>query len=135
MNSKALTSTALLLVGFTAGLLVSRLPRANAGDEPAAPDLSHRTFSVSIDEVRQNIVFGERFSGHYTKTVTMSDGSQRCIELTPMVHKGMQVVELRDGRHVSYMGLNGTHTNGTLMVQILDDFTQHQLAKAEGWPF
>jgi hypothetical protein len=136
MPSIPVTSAALLLIGFGAGLLVSRIPRALAESESSsASDLAHRRFMVSINEVRQNVVAGDRFSGHYTKTVTMSDGTTRCIELTPMVHNGMQVVELRDGGHHSYMGLNGTTTDGTLMVQIWDELTQRQLAKAEGWPF
>jgi hypothetical protein len=132
---RAIEATAFLLVGLAAGLLVSRFPRANAESEPETPDISHRVFSVAIDEVRQNFVFGDQFSGHYTKTVTLSDGSMRSIELTPMIHDGVQVVELRDGGHHSYMGLNGTHTNGTLMVQIRDWLTQRQQLKAEGWPF
>jgi hypothetical protein len=48
---------------------------------------------------------------------SMSDGSTRRIKLTPMIHNDRQVVEL-DGGHISYMGLNGTTTNGTLMVQL-----------------
>jgi ATP-dependent Clp protease adapter protein ClpS len=35
-----------------------------------------------------------------------------------MIHDGMQVVELNDNGHISYMGLNGTTTNGDLMVQL-----------------
>jgi ATP-dependent Clp protease adaptor protein ClpS len=35
-----------------------------------------------------------------------------------MIHNGAQVVELNDSGHISYMGLNGTTTNGELMVQL-----------------
>jgi dienelactone hydrolase len=54
---KGIAATGILLVGFAVGLLVSRFPRANAAGESATPDLSHRIFSVGIDEVRQNFVF------------------------------------------------------------------------------
>jgi hypothetical protein len=127
-------SIGLLLAGFTAGLLVSRLPHAAAASDSVATDLSKKEFIVSIDEIRQNLVFGERFVGHYEKTVTLSDGTLRRIELTPMVHRGMQVVEFKDNRGVHYMGLDGTTTDGTLMVQIRDVDTMRALATAEGWP-
>ena len=75
-------------------------------------------FIVCLDEIRQNFVFGERFVGSHTKTVTMSDGSMRTIKLTPTIHEGRPVVELNDTGHISYMGLNGTTRNGNLMVQL-----------------
>lgn len=50
----------------------------------------------------------------------MSDGSTRKIKLTPMIHDGIEVVELNDSGHISYMGLYGTTTNGTLMVKLRD---------------
>jgi ATP-dependent Clp protease adapter protein ClpS len=37
-----------------------------------------------------------------------------------MIRDGMHVVELNDTGHISYMGLNGTTTNGKLMVQLRD---------------
>jgi hypothetical protein len=37
-----------------------------------------------------------------------------------MIHNGMPIVEFKDTGHLSYMGLNGTTANGTLMVQIRD---------------
>lgn len=74
------------------------------------------------------------FSGSYTQTITMSDGKQRQIELTPMLHKGMQVVRLQDSGHTSYMGLNGTTLNGTLLVQLRDMDAVKASLKAEGWP-
>ena len=73
---------------------------------------------VCIDEIRQNFVFGDCFVGSYTKTLTMSDGSTRTIKLTPMIHNDSEVVELNDSGHISYMGLNGTTTNETLMVRL-----------------
>jgi hypothetical protein len=79
-----------------------------------------KEFIVCLDEIQQNFVFGDQFVGSYTKTVTMSNGSTRTIKLTPMIHDGRPVVELNDTGHISYMGLNGTTTNGNLMVQLRD---------------
>jgi hypothetical protein len=81
---------------------------------------SNKTFVVSIDEIKQNFVLGDVFSGSYTKSVTMSDGSVREIALRPVMKDGQLVVELTDGRHVSYMGPNGTTTNGKLMINITE---------------
>jgi hypothetical protein len=81
---------------------------------------SNKTFVVSIDEIRQNFVFGDTFSGSYTKSVTLSDGSVREIALRPMMKNGRLVVELKDGTHVSYMGPNGTTTNGKLMINLTE---------------
>ena len=135
MNGTSIKSTGLLLGGFAVGLLVSRLPHAAAASDSVATDLSKKEFLVSIDEIRQNFVLGEPFVGHYYKTVTLSDGTVRRIELTPMVHKGMQVVEFKDGNYVDYTGLNGTDTHGTLMVQLRDVAALQAQLKAEGWPF
>ncbi len=46
-------------------------------------DLSKKRFVVCIDEIQQNFVFGDEFSGRYAKTVTLSNGTTRTIELTP----------------------------------------------------
>jgi ATP-dependent Clp protease adapter protein ClpS len=86
----------------------------------ADPDPSRRRFVVCIDEIKQNFVFGATFEGRYATTVTLSDGTTRTIELTPMMHAGRVVVELKDTGGCTYMGLNGTTTNGKLMVQIRD---------------
>jgi hypothetical protein len=43
-------------------------------------DLAKKRFIVCIDEIQQNSVFGEQFTGRYTRTVTFSDGSVRTIE-------------------------------------------------------
>ena len=47
---------------------------------------------------------------------------------------GKPVVEFKDTGFVSYMGLNGTTTNGTLMVQIRDVDSHEAQLRAEGWP-
>jgi hypothetical protein len=64
--------------------------------------------------------------------LTMSDGGKRHIELTPMVHNGMQVVELKDNGSHTYMGLNGTTTNCKLMIQVRDVATTNKELEAEG---
>lgn len=119
---------------FVGGLAVANLPAAMAAAE-AAPDLSKRQFTVSIDEVKQNVVFGEKFSGSFSKTLTMSDGSKRDVTLTPMVRNGMQVVELKDTGGLTYMSLNGTTTNGALMVQVRDEEASKATLRAQGWKF
>lgn len=83
-------------------------------------DLSKKRFIICIDEIQQNFVFGAEFEGRYTTTVTLSDGTTRVIELTPMTRGGRPVVELKDTGGCTYMGLNGTTTNGKLMIQIRD---------------
>jgi hypothetical protein len=37
-----------------------------------------------------------------------------------MMKNGRLVVELKDGTHVSYMGPNGTTTNGKLMINLTE---------------
>jgi ATP-dependent Clp protease adapter protein ClpS len=87
---------------------------------PEHTDLTRKRFSVCIVEVQQEFAFGEMFAGRYTKTLTLSDGSTRTIELTPMTHNGIPVVEFKDSGGLTYMGLNGTTLNGRLMVQLCD---------------
>jgi hypothetical protein len=124
------------LVAFFAGIAVANLPGAIASSESGAVDLSKRTFIVSIDEIRQNFVFGDKFEGSYSRTVTMSDGSKRTIKLTPMIHNGKHVVEFGgDSGGVTYMGLNGTTTNGRLMVQVRDLAEAQRQMKEQGWQF
>lgn len=134
MKRNVLMGTMLVAVGFGFGVLASHFPVALASAAPEAAGLSHKKFVVSIDEIQQNFVFGQEFSGQYSKTVTLSDGSKRHIQLIPMLHNGMQVVELKDNGGHTYMGLNGTTTNGTLMVQVRDVATMQRQLKAEGWP-
>lgn len=118
-------------LAFAAGVAASNLPVAMASGEPA-PDLAKRSFTVFIDEVKQNLVFGDQFTGSYTRHITLSDGSKREITLTPMVHNGMQVVELKDTGGLTYMSLNGTTTNGKLMVQVKDSTSLQAALKAQG---
>lgn len=114
----------LLAIGFTAGAIVSLAGYSWATSPARSIQASDRSYSVSIDEVRQNFVFGEQVSGVYVKVVRMSDGSVRKIQLRPVVKDGEELVELtdtsKDGRQLSYMGPNGTTTNGTLMVSVRD---------------
>jgi hypothetical protein len=79
-----------------------------------------RTFAVSIDEIKQSLVFGDTFSSRYTKAITMSDGSVREITLRPVMRDGQLVVEVNDGGHVSYMGPSGTTVHGSLMINLTD---------------
>ena len=87
-------------------------------------DLSKKRFVVSIYEIRQEIVFADEFAGRYSKTVSLSDGSTRTVELTPMMRDGSLVMEIEDTGHRTYMGMipvrSGAQTNGDLMVRILD---------------
>jgi ATP-dependent Clp protease adapter protein ClpS len=86
-------------------------------------DLSKKRFIVSIYEVQQEIVFAEEFSGQYTKSVTLSDGTTRTIELTPMMREGRQVVEFKDTGGRTYIGTvrapTGSAINGKLMVRVI----------------
>lgn len=112
-------------LGFTAGVIVSLAGYSWATSPARSIETSDRSYSVSIDEVKQNFVFGDRISGVYVKVVRMSDGSVRKIKLRPVVKDGEELVELTDisknGPHLSYMGPNGTTTNGTLMVSVRDE--------------
>lgn len=127
-----------VLAGFAAGFVASNLPPAIAASNTAPEELSSKAFDVAIFEVKQKLTpgkfLGTEFSGSYTQTITMSDGKQRQIELTPMLHKGMQVVRLQDSGPTTYMGLNGTTLNGTLLVQLRDKEAIKASLKAEGWP-
>jgi hypothetical protein len=85
-----------------------------------------KEFVVFINEVSQSFVFGDSFVDSYSKTVTMSDGRTRTIRLTPMIRNERPVVELNDTGHISYMGLEGTTTNGKLMVQLHEVPEEHR---------
>lgn len=134
MKRSAITGSLLLVAGIGIGIGISHFPVASAAPQPGPVPLSQQKFLVSLDEVNQNFVFGREFSGQYSTTVTLSDGSKRHIQLTPMMHHGMQVVELKDNRGHTYMTLNGTTTNGKLMVQVRDLATMKKQLEAEGWP-
>jgi hypothetical protein len=134
MKSNNARVTAALFLGFAGGLFAANFSLATASSASTTSDLAKREFMVFLDETKQNFVFGDRFSGHYKRTVTMSDGSTRTIELTPMVHNSMQVVELKDGGHLSYMGLNGTMTSENLLVRLVDVRELKRQLKEQGWP-
>ncbi len=90
----------------------------------ATIDPSKKRFVVSIYEIHQEIVFADEFSGQYVKTVTLSDGTTRSVELTPTVRHGSAGMEFNDTGYRTYMGMlpvrNGSHTNGNLMVRVFD---------------
>ena len=67
------------------------------------------------------------------KTFTLSDGSRREIELTPMVHDGKQVVQRKDSGGLTWMSLDGATTNGTLMIRVSDDTAAHDALRRQGW--
>ena len=125
----------LLAVGFGLGTLAGNFPIAVADGIGTRMGPSQKHFVVSIDEIRKNFVFADEFHGRYDKTLTLSDGSARHITLTPMLHDGKQVVALDDNGNRTYMGWNGTTTNGTLMVQVSDIDAQLAAARAAGFDF
>jgi len=133
MNERRAGIAVVFLMGVAVGVGVAHFSAASAATETASPDLGKRLFQVFIDEVKDNLVFGEQFTGHYSKTLTLSNGKQRTVELTPVIHDGMQVVELKDTGFRSYMSLNGTTTNRDLMVQIVDADERHRELKEQGW--
>jgi ATP-dependent Clp protease adapter protein ClpS len=97
-------------------------------------DLSKKCFIVCIDEIQQNFVSGEEFAGCYSRTLTLSDGTKRTIELTATMRAGEPYVELRDSGHVSYMSFNGTTTNGNLMIAIRDlDAMESEAQRRPRW--
>ena len=86
-------------------------------------DPAKKQFVVFIDEIQQNLADGDQFSDGYTKTVTLSDGSVRTVELTPMMRHGKWVVELKDTGGRSYIGLDHAVSimiNGKLQVKVFD---------------
>ena len=133
MSFSKLRVAALLGVGFVAGAATAHLPTALARSTGPGEDLSKQKFWVSINEVKQNFVFGDEFTGVYEKEVVLSDGKTRSITLTPMLHEGKQVVELRDTGGRTYMGLNGTTTNGKLMVQLVEVDGAREALRSQGW--
>jgi ATP-dependent Clp protease adapter protein ClpS len=85
---------------------------------------SGKRFCVFINEIAQQLVWADPFEGRYSKTVTLSDGTMRTVELIPVERNSEQMVEFKDGGHHSYMGLTPVRTsttiNGNLMVQVVD---------------
>lgn len=133
MNLSTLKAALLIATGFAAGLLAANLPKAVASTSPSEPDMSKKEFMVSINEIKQNFVFAERFTGIYERELTMSNGKTRKIQLVPTIHDGKQLVLFKDNSHYSYMGLNGTTTNGTLMVQLRDVAQMKKQLGEQGW--
>ena len=110
---------------FCAGVAVATIGNSFAAvTAEKLPDYTGASYIVSIDEVKQNFAFGEPMRDSFTKTVKMSDGTERTVELRPVLHNGKTVIELKDGKGLSYMGIGGTTTNGTLMVSV------HKIPKA-----
>jgi len=98
---------------------MARIQQVKKAQSPGAEEaLRVKRFLVSIDEVSNKFVFAEPFEGNFQKTLTMSDGSKRTVQLTPLIHKNKQLIALADNGKTTYMGMNGTTTNGNLMVQI-----------------
>jgi hypothetical protein len=113
------------LTAFCAGAVAMSVGTSFAAAPVAPTNASDATYSVSIDEIKQNFVFGDEMHGTYTKTVKMSDGEIRKIELRPTVKDGEPVIEFFDTSATrsghTYMGIGGTTTNGKLMVSVQPD--------------
>ena len=133
MKTVLLNRSMLVLFGFVGGVITTNFQFVSASTKQDDVDLKDKKFMVSIYEVQRNLVFDEIFTGSYSKTVILSDGSKRTINLTPLVHDGIQVVKFEDTGGITYMGLNGTTTNGKLMVQLYDVKKMQQTLKEEGW--
>jgi ATP-dependent Clp protease adapter protein ClpS len=114
---------------------------------PEHSDLSGKRLCVFINEIAQQLVWADPFEGRYSKTVTLSDGTTRTVELIPVERHGEKMVEFKDGGHHSYMGLvpvrTSTTINGNLMVQIVDvsdleaareDWRRHQSSQSPVLP-
>jgi hypothetical protein len=56
----------------------------------------------------------------------------RNIELKPMVYYGVEVVRFKDTGGMTTMSLDGTTTNGTFMVKVLDLATLRSVRRAQG---
>lgn len=118
-------------IAFVAGALVSLL--STAGASQATSGLEGKIFSVTINEIVNTHVKYDEFSGTYRKTLVTSDGKTRVIELTPVVHKGAQLIRVRDNSSYTYMPLSGTVTNGKIFIQTNDVASHEARLKAEGW--
>ena len=110
---------------FCAGVAVATIGNSFAAvTAEQLPDFTGASYIVSIDEVKQNFAFGEPMRDAFIKTVKMSDGSERTVELRPVLRNGETVIEFKDGSGMTYMGIGGTTTNGKLMVSV------HEIPKA-----
>ena len=133
MNPSILKILLILATGVFLGFIAANQLQAVASNQSDKVDFSEKRFLVSVHEIQQKFVFGEEFSGSYTNTFELSDGSVRTIELTPMLHDGRQVVEFKDTGGRTYMGFNGTTTNGKLMVQLRDIEAMYAELKKQGF--
>lgn len=120
------------VVAFAGGLAVANLPDAAATASPRQ-DLSTRRFTVVVDEVRKTLVAGDEFSGTYSRTVRLADGTRRLIDLTPVMRDGTQVIRVTDSGRVAYMPINGTLSNGRLVVQVQDTLAFRAMRRTQDW--
>lgn len=122
----AISSRSFLLAtaAFVAGAAAATAGFVFASPGNAAINPSGRSYTVSVDEIRSNLVPAQTFSGEFTRKVTLSDGSVREISLRPVRKNGQELVELTDtsthGVHRSYMGPFATAVDGNLMVNVKD---------------
>ena len=84
------------------------------------PNPAKTRFLVSVYEIKKNVVFGQSFSDHYTKRVTMADGSQRTIDITAENKDGKPAIKLDDSGRVEWLDPNGTAIDGKLTVLVGD---------------
>jgi hypothetical protein len=75
-------------------------------------DPSKKRFMVSIYEIQQQIVFADEFSDRYAKSVMLSDGTTRTVELKSVMCDGRPAVEFNDTGHRKYMELLPIRNNG-----------------------
>lgn len=87
-------------------------------------DLSKKRYAVTVYEVRQRVVQGEEFIGQYSRTVMLSDGTQRTIKLQPVVRNEEPLLEINTGGATTFSGIiplrSAAATHGTLMVHVVD---------------
>jgi hypothetical protein len=114
----------LVAAGFIAGAGAFTAVSVFALPDGTSAMPSDHTYQVSLDEIRSNLFPAKVFSGEFTRKVTLSDGSVREITLRPVKRDGQELVELFDksgsGVFHSYMGPNGTTTDGNLMINVKD---------------
>lgn len=110
--------------GFVAGAATLSAGFVIASPVGSVTEPSDQTYLVSIDEIRSNFVEGQVLSHEFTRKITLSDGASHQITLRPVRRNGEELVELIDtterGSSHSFMGPNGTTTNGPLMINVKD---------------
>ncbi len=117
-----------LAAGFAGGVAVSLGGVAAAMTSHDALSVTAGTpvqkYSVSIDEVRHNLVSADEFSGSYSRKLTLSDGSTHLLSLRAVRRDGTPLIELTDrtGGRVerSWMGPFATMRMGNLLVSLKD---------------